>query len=237
MAVLDSPLAELQGDDVVSLFEAIGRNNMELVFTVLLTPSGAVESSSLEGDPLDNLPTDTDVTEMIAQTAGALLNADDLAGMLSSQIFSLLPVDPVEVGAEWDVARHFTALGLEMDGKGSCSFDELKTEEGIRLAVLTEDMQYSLVTDQLEENMAEMMTVMFEKMGVELDVSIYLDADDMDTTMQTDFDIAAGFNRSMTWSEMTATVSGAVTVGDAEMDMDVETISSGHSSWSLLEEE
>jgi len=235
-AEIDSELAELEGSDVTDLFEAIGRNNMELEFTVLLTPTGEVESSSLKGDPMHDLPTDTEVTEMIAATASALLDAEDLPGLLTSQIFSLLPAEPVEVGAEWDVSRHYDAMGLEMDGKGRCTLDELKTEDGVQLAVITEDMLYSVGAEGLEENMIDMMTVIFESTGMELEVAVELDAEDTNTSMETHFDIAAGFHRSMVWSETTATVNGVMTIAGNEMDMVVETVASGRSSWSRLEE-
>lgn len=237
VAEIDSPVAELLGDDVVELFEAIGRNNMDLEFTVILMPTGEVESCSLKGDPMQDLPTDSQVTEMIAATASALLDAEDLPGMLASQVFSLLPPEPVEVEAKWDVSRHFSAIGLEMDGKGSCSLDEVLEEGDVRIAVLTENMEYNLGTEGLEENMLDMMDLMFERAGVEMDVDVELDADHIEYTIETRFDIESGFNRSMKWSDMITTVNGVMTIQGSEMEMEVETVSSGHSSWSRVEPE
>lgn len=234
---VESEMEELQGDDVLAVFEAIAQNTMELEFHMLLTPQGIVTESSVDGDPMGDLPTDTDVAQMMVDVASSLLDAEELPGALASQLFSHLSPDAVEVGDEWSVTRVADLGGVHMDGEGNCTLDELKGDVGARHALLTEDLDYAISVDTLEGNMAEMMSKMMGSMGAEMDISVSLAAEDMNSVMSIDFDVRAGFHSSMTWSDILSSVDGSIMVGEMDLDIEVETDTSGSSSWSLIEDE
>ncbi len=231
--VLTSDLPLLTGDDVQELFEELVRGSMAVEFEMLLTPQGEVIEASMEGDPLADLPGDTDLTKMISDTARIMVGADDMTAMLASQFFSMLPETSPEVGGQWSVERSFAAAGLEMNGTGTCTLEELGEKGAV--AHLTETLTYELDASGLSEKMIELMDLMLGEM--EMDVEADLEGEGFESVSKIEFDVKEGFSRSMTWKEMAARITGTITLGEMEMDMELDTLTSGSSKWSRVEEE
>ena len=226
---LESSMPELESVEMQEFFETVGMNNMELEFMFLITPAGHVLESSIEGDPMGDLPTETEITKMVAQTASAMIVVEDLPGILAASIFIQLPTVEMEEGGEWESRVECIVAGIEMDGTGACTLKSLEQEDSTTVADISIEMDYEFGVAKLE--------TMLENMGGGTSFDVYMTAEDTSVEMNAEFDVTSGFMRSLKFSDMLMTVEGSIAVGDTEVDLEVESSSYGYAKWSRIEDE
>ncbi|MFT5286693.1 MAG: hypothetical protein ACI8TQ_002864, partial [Planctomycetota bacterium] len=201
------------------------------------TPTGHVLESSLQGDPMGNLPTPTEITQMVALTASSMIDVENLPAALACGIFIQLPTDELEEGGEWESSVEFIVVGMEMDGTGACTIEGIEQDESTQSADINIQMDYSVGVDNLIEITIDMMENMFESMGVEMAVEVDMSGEDISVEMEAKFDVTDGVLQSMKFTDMVTVVEGTITVGENDIDLLVESSSSSHADWSRIEDD
>lgn len=234
-AVVNTKVASFDAEEFESYFEAVVTNLFEVGFDLRVTQQGRVLSSKANGDPFAKLPEVTEATALASQVIRQLLSPEDLAQAVAAELFVQLPDQPVEIGDHWPVARSVGVSGIQMAGNGRSTLLGVDNAAGVSVADLSEQLEYTVLTDGFETRLESLMTRIYESMGVKVKISIDLKAKPVRAESSARFDITAGHCSEVRWVDMSMPLTGKMTVGkqSSDMEMLVE-MSNGKSTWTRL---
>lgn len=235
-AKVESAAGAFDSAEFEDFFEAVVTNLFDVRFDLRVTPRGRVLSSKATSNPFDNLPAITEETALAAQMLKLMLSPEDLAQSVAAELFVQLPDQGVEVGDQWPIAREFGISGIRMVGAGKSKLERIDDAAPQPVAVLNEKLEYAVITDDFEQRLANLMTRVYEQLGVKVAITLELRAEPLAAESHANFDMQAGFCRSVEWNDLSMPLTGTMTVGKQGVDMSMLVeMSNGSSAWTRLE--
>jgi hypothetical protein len=228
-----------QRQDFKSILRQIARNMLDLRIELELTPRGGVTSVQLEGDPFQNLPSDSQIARMIGKIVRKLVSKEDLAQIITAEAFAQLPAGPVRVNQSWPVARNFSVMGLQMNGTGRSTLQAIPGSNGTKTAAIRETMTYTVNTAKYGAMLKDFTESLMADAGLEVDVEANFRVEENPTfTSASIFNVDDGVNMSTTWEDQKIRFGGTMAISaygeTSRIRMDVTVTVDSKVKWTQL---
>jgi len=235
-ATVETTVPAFDTEEFEDFFEAVVTNLVEVGFALRVTPRGQVLSSKASGNPFDNIPATTEAAALATEVLKMMLSPEDLAQAVAAELFVQLPDQRVEAGDHWPVARELSVSGIRMVGTGKSTLQRIDSAGGSSLAMINEQLEYAVITDDFETRLAGLMSKIYEQLGVQVAITVDLRADPISAESNATFDMDGGYCRSVKWNDLNMPMSGTMSVGKQGVDMNMLVeMSNGSSTWTPLE--
>ena len=235
-ATVETTVPAFDTEEFEDFFEAVVTNLVEVGFELRVTPHGQVLSSKATGNPFDHIPATTEAAMLATEVLKMMLSPEDLAQAVAAELVVQLPDQRVEAGDHWPVARELSVSGIRMVGAGKSTLQRVDSAGGSSLAMINEQLEYKVITDDFETRLAGLMSKIYEQLGVQVAITLDLRADPLAAESNATFDMDAGYCRSVKWNDLKMPMTGKMNVGKQSVDMNMLVeMSNGSSTWTRLE--
>ena len=203
----------LHSEDVKEMFRKITANVLEIKSILEVTPEGKVVNANIIGDLFENLPAETEVTRIMSKVIKKMISKEDLSSAIAAEVFVQVPSTGVDVKDSWPVKRSFSMIGLDMDGSGEATLQEINELNGVMVGKIEEVITYKLNTENFCEKFKEMIETIMEEAGVSVNVELNMFAkEDPVITSTSLFNIDEGMTMETIWVDQQIQFGGTLTM-------------------------